>query len=132
MPEGSVCCWMNWTGSFFFLINHASLIPCKDTHISPHQANTKKIMPKAEAIATKVAIAKSLPDLSLPLCTLQHNGNRNCILCLNILEANLKYLPLIWRCSSWNHRMVWDGADLKDLQDHQESWRGIFYKGVYW
>lgn len=34
-------------------------------------------MPKAEAIASKVAIVEKLSDLSLPLCTLlKHTGNR--------------------------------------------------------
>lgn len=61
---------------FFFLINHASLIPCKDTHISPYQTNNMKIMPKAEAIATKVAIAKDLSDLSLLLFIPKNRGNR--------------------------------------------------------
>lgn len=117
MPEGCEFCWMSWTGSssfflflFLFFLNQSCLSPCKDTHISPHQNNNRKLMPKAGAIASRVAIVKTLSDLSLPLCTLlKHTGNRIvfkfCSLYLNFLEAKLTYLSLI-RCSCSDHTVL--------------------------
>lgn len=88
-------------------------------------------MPKAEAIASRVAIVKTLSDLSLPLCTLlKHTGNRIvfkfCSLYLNFLEAKLTYLSLI-RCSCSDHTVlsisgsIWELSSLWVLTLNRKS-----------